>query len=50
MEIKLPQETLAIRLGPRNTYIAQEHYVIVLPTNYISILCMKLCVNDRSYT
>ena len=34
---------------PRNTYMVREHHVVVLPTNHVSVLCMRLCVSGGSH-
>ena len=33
----------------RNTCIVWEHHVDVLPANYVSVFCMKLCVSGGSH-
>ena len=33
----------------RNTYMVREYHHVVLLTNYVSVLCMKLCVSGGSY-
>ena len=32
----------------KNTYMVREHHVVVLPINYVSVLCMGLCISGRS--
>ena len=29
--------------------MAREYYLIVLPINHVSVLCMELCINGGSY-
>ena len=40
--------TKGAKAAKRNTYMIQEHHVVVFPVNYASTFCMRLCVSNGS--